>query len=83
MKGVATARRIRGRELIHVPFRQGSKCISCVCFLSVSKNLYAGGNEKQEINLVWPNVTHGLPILVVELLKIEHRFMVQFCSDIL
>ena len=30
----------------------------CV-FLSVSKNLYAGGNEKQEINLVWPKIYIG------------------------
>ena len=42
--------------LVHTPFMQGSKYlyVSCV-FLLVSKNLYEGGDEKHEINLVWPN----------------------------
>ena len=33
--------------------------ILCVCVLSVSKNLYVGEDEKQEIKLVWPYV-HNL-----------------------
>ena len=43
-----------------VPVLFAFRCIpvpytSCVCFSSVSKNLYVGGDEKQEINLAWSN----------------------------
>ena len=36
-------------RFIAFPFRTYPVCV----FLSVPKNLYAGGDEKQEINLVW------------------------------
>ena len=47
-----------GAHSVHAKFKVHVH-ILCV-FLSVSKNLYEGGDEKQEINLAWPKFKRSL-----------------------